>query len=134
MVVEFQSTGDVTWLSRESSPVTIDGKALGDADRRALERLVRNARFFELPERLPPARGGPGRVCRITIEHLGRRHSVSADEPVHGPALRKLIDRIRTIASDVSARRPDLQRVHRPHPASVGRNHDDVVARVHVKV
>jgi hypothetical protein len=134
VVVEFQSTEGFTWLSREFSPVTIDGTALRDADRRALERLVRNARFFDLPARLPPARGGGDGVCRITIEHLGRRHSVSANEPVQGPALRKLIDRIRTIAAAVSPNRADLQRVHRPHPAAVRRNHDDVIARVHLKV
>jgi hypothetical protein len=133
VVVEFQSDEGFAWLSRERSPVTIDGAALGDTDRRALERLVRNARFFELPERLPPSRGGGGRVCRITIEHLGRRHSVRADEPVHGPALRKLIDRIRAIATS-SARRTNLQSVHRPHTTAVGRDDDHVVSRMDLKI
>ena len=99
MRVEFHATGGMVGRARVVSPVTLDDSGLGEADRRALERLVRNARFFELPAQLNGSRGSVDRVCRITIEHLGQRHSVCVSEPVHGPALRRLIDRIRTIAA-----------------------------------
>jgi hypothetical protein len=133
VTVEFQTIEGLTWVSRQVSPVTIDDDALGEADRRALARLVRAARFFELPAQLPSARGSGARLCRITIEHLGRRHTVSVHEPVHGPALKKLIDRIRAIAAS-SAQRAHLQRIHGPHAAAVGRDHDHLVSRVHLKV
>ena len=132
MHVQFQATEGFAWRSRAVSPVTIDSAALGDADRRALERLVKGARFFDLPAQIPPARGSGDRVCSITIEHEGRRHSVSLHEPAPGPALRKLVDRLRAIAA--SARRAQLQGIHCPHPAAVGRDDDHVVARVHLKV
>jgi hypothetical protein len=131
--VEFQATERFAWLSRVVAPVAIEEDALGDADRRALERLIKGARFFDLPAQLPAARGGTQGTCRITIEHLGRRHSVHVHEPVPGPALRKLIDRIRAIATS-SARRTNLQSVHRPHTTAVGRDDDHVVSRMDLKI
>lgn len=97
MRVRFQHTEGLVFLSRTKPPVTIDAGALADADRRALEQLVRDARFFELPARIPALRGAADTTCHITIEDRGRKHSVSVSDPVQGPALRKLVARLREL-------------------------------------
>jgi Emfourin len=85
-------------LSRGTAQVTIDACALAEDDRRRLEQLVSDARFFELPARLPAHRGGDDRSCQITIEDRGRMHSVSVSDPVPGPALQRLINCLHTLA------------------------------------
>ena len=95
MRVRFQSSEGLVFLSRPRPPVSIDAGKLAEPDRRALEQLVRDARFFELPARIPPLRGAAEATCHITIEDRGREHSVSVSDPVEGPALRKLLDRLR---------------------------------------
>jgi hypothetical protein len=59
---------------------------------------VSDARFFELPARLPAPRGAADRSCQITIEDRGRMHSVSVSDPVPGPALQRLINCLHTFA------------------------------------
>ncbi len=97
MRVRFQNSEGLVFLSRTKAPVMIDAGTLGEADRRALEQLVRDARFFDLPARVPALRGAADAICHITIEDRGREHSVSVSDPVQGPALRKLVDRLREL-------------------------------------
>lgn len=97
MRVRFQNSEGLVFLSRARPAVTIDAGTLGEADRRALEQLVTEARFFDLPARVPGLRGGQDAACQITIEHRGREHSVSVSDPVQGPALRRLVDRLREL-------------------------------------
>ena len=95
MLVEFQTTESVTGLSPRFSPVTIDLEQLKDRDRKALELLVQQARFFELPARVPTPRGPDGRACRITIRNDdGREHTIDVGYRVPGPALKRLINRL----------------------------------------
>jgi hypothetical protein len=42
-------------------------------------------------------RGAADTTCHITIEDRGRKHSVSVSDPVQGPALRKLVARLREL-------------------------------------
>ena len=95
MRVRFQNSEGLVFLSGPRPAVTIDAGMLGEADRRALEQLVKDARFFELPARVPSPRGAEDATCHITIEDRGRKHSISVSDPVQGPALRKLVDRLR---------------------------------------
>jgi hypothetical protein len=94
MRVEFQTTQDLVGLSRVVSPVTIDVCRLTPSERLAFERLVRNARFFDLPSTVPAPRGPEGRSCRIRIQDRGREHTVNVSYSVSGPNLQKLIDRL----------------------------------------
>jgi hypothetical protein len=119
------------FLSRGSTAVTIDLGTIGETDRQKLERLVTDARFFELPAMVPAPRGSHQRVCRITVEEAGRRHSVSAHDPVQGPALQALIDCLSQFASSHGAHG---QRVHGPHSATVRGDDDYVVPRVQLKI
>ena len=99
MRVRFQNSEGLVFLSRAKPPVTIDAGALAEGDRRALEQLVTEARFFDLPARIPTPKGAQDPTCHITIEAGGRQHSVSISGPVHGPALRRLIDRLRELGT-----------------------------------
>jgi|RhiMetdeSRZDD1v2_1073273.scaffolds.fasta_scaffold524919_2 hypothetical protein len=101
MLVEFQTTESLTGLSPKFSPVTIDLERMKDRDRRALELLVEQSRFFELPARVPTPRGPDGRACRITIrQNDGREHTIDVGYSVPGPALQRLIDRLARIEAD----------------------------------
>jgi len=98
--VRFQNSEGLVFLSRVKPPVTIDAGALTEDDRRSLEQLVKEARFFDLPARVPAPRGAQHLTCHITIEDRGRQHSISVSHPVQGPALRRLIDRLRELRDD----------------------------------
>jgi hypothetical protein len=94
MRVEIQTTKGFVHLSPGVGPVTVDLASLSPAERHALERLVRRARFFDLPSTMPTARGAEERTCRIKIEDGGREHTVHVSYSVPGPKLQKLIDRL----------------------------------------
>jgi hypothetical protein len=112
MHVEFQTTEGLAGMPPRLPPVTIDVGRLEDRERRAIELLVRQARFFELPARVPTPRGPDGRACRITVKKDdGREHTISVGYCVPGPALQRLIDRLLEIEAaalrDRRARRSD---------------------------
>ena len=97
MRVEFQTTeGFIPQRAQrrpsQASPVTIDVGRLAPSARLALERLVRNARFFDLPSTVPAPRGPESRSCRIRIQDRGREHTVNVSYTVMGPKRQKLID------------------------------------------
>ena len=98
--VRFQNSEGLVFLPRTRPPVTIDAGVLSDDERLALEQLVTEARFFDLPERIPAPRGARDSTCHITIEAGGRQHSVSVSGPVQGPALRRLIDRLQQLGRE----------------------------------
>jgi hypothetical protein len=98
--VQFQSRSGLTLLSGRTAEVTIEVGTLSEDQRRRLEQLVSDARFFELPARLPAPRGAVDRSCEITIEDRGRLHSVSVSDPVPGPALQRLINCLHTFAAE----------------------------------
>jgi len=117
---QLQTSGGL-FLRRPDPLITIDVDALGEADRREFARLVHEARFFELPANVPAPRGAHAQTFRITIEDGDRQHTVSVSDPVTGPALQKLIDKL--VQLDVVGRR---QRVTAPrallaHPAPTSR-------------
>jgi uncharacterized protein YlxW (UPF0749 family) len=98
--VRFQNTEELVFLSRAVPPVTIEAGTLAEDDRRSLEQLVKDARFFDLPARVSALRGAQNPGYHITIEDRGRQHSVSVSDPVQGPALRRLIDKLREIGAE----------------------------------
>ena len=96
--VRFQSTDGLVFLSRVKPTITLDGALLSETDRLDLEQLVRAARFFDLPEQTPGNLNGSP-AWFITIEESGRQHSVTVGQPVQGPAMRKLVERLRKVAA-----------------------------------
>ena len=98
MRVRFQNSDGLVFLSRVKPPIALDGELLAEADRLELEQLVRAARFFDLPEQTPSnLNGGP--AWYITIEDAGRQHSVKVGQPVQGPAMRRLVERLRKLGA-----------------------------------
>jgi hypothetical protein len=96
--VRFQNSDGLVFLSRVKPPIALDGELLAEADRLELEQLVRAARFFDLPEQTPSnLNGGP--AWYITIEDAGRQHSVKVGQPVQGPAMRRLVERLRKLGA-----------------------------------
>jgi hypothetical protein len=97
--VQFLNSGGPAFLRRLTPPVTIDVGTLAEQDGRMLEQLVRDARFFELPSQLPTSRGADDPIYRITIEDRGRQHTITLREPVAGPALKKLVAKLRELGT-----------------------------------
>jgi Emfourin len=96
--IRFQNSDGLVFLSRGKPAITLDGALLGETDRLDLEQLVRAARFFDLPEQTAGnLNGGP--AWYITIEEGGRQHSVTVGQPVQGPAMRKLVERLRKLGA-----------------------------------
>jgi hypothetical protein len=95
--VRFQTTEGPVYRPRVTMPVTIEADVLDETERLTLERLVEEARFFDLPSRVPATRDARDSTSHITIEAGGRRHSISVNDPVQGPALRRLIQYLRDI-------------------------------------
>lgn len=111
MRVEFQTTEALAGLPPRRPPVTIDLERLDAHDRKTIEQLVRQARFFELPSRVPTPRGPDGRACRITVRtDDGKEHTISVGYCVPGPALQRLIDRLLQIEAAVLRARRARQR------------------------
>ena len=99
MRVRFQNSDGLVFLSRIKPAITLDATVMGEAERLGLEQLVRAARFFDLPEQIPGNLNG-GAAWYITIEEGGgRQHSVKVGQPVQGPAMRKLVERLRKLGS-----------------------------------
>jgi len=97
--VRFQNSDGLAFLSRVKPAITLDGALLSETDRLDLEQLVRSARFFDLPEQIPGnLNGGP--AWYITIEEGGRRHSIKVGQPVQGPAMRRLVERLRKLGAN----------------------------------
>ena len=99
MRVRFQKSAGLIFRDRQRPPVTIDAGTLAEADRRSLEQMVHEARFFDLPARIPSFRDARETTCQITIEDCGRQHSITVCDPVQGPALRRLIARLHELGT-----------------------------------
>jgi len=95
--VRFQKSDGPIFRDQLRPPVTIDAGTLDEDDRRSLEQMVRDARFFDLPARISSFRDARETTCRITIEDRGRQHSITVCDPVQGPALRRLIGRLQEL-------------------------------------
>jgi hypothetical protein len=101
MRIQIQTSGGLAYLPGLAAPVTIEVDKLDDESRRTLERLVDEARFFELPAALPAPKGAADyQTHRITIDRAGRRHTVSVSDPVPDPALQSLVEKLRALAAD----------------------------------
>lgn len=99
MRVELQTTGSRAFFTRLDAPISVDVCALDERERDAFRQLVQEARFFELPAQLPAPRGADDRTCHITIEDMGRQHTVSVNAAFPGPALKRLIARVHNLTA-----------------------------------
>jgi hypothetical protein len=99
MRVRLQVSGGIAAFPGLAAPRTIDVDALHPDDGLALRRLVDDARFFDLPRRLPPPPGATDyETSEVTIEDGERRHTVTISDPMGDPALQALVARLRELA------------------------------------
>jgi hypothetical protein len=99
MRVRLRVSGGIGAFPGLAVPRTIDVDTLPPQDRESLERLVEEARFFQLPRLLPPPPGSADyESCEITVEDGRRRHTVTVSDPVAHPAMQALVARLRQLA------------------------------------
>lgn len=96
MRISFSRSGGLAAFPGLAAPLTLDTASMAPADGGALERLVRDARFAELPARVGSAPAGAAdlRTYEITVEDGGRSHTVRVTEPIADPALQSLVSRL----------------------------------------
>ncbi|WP_223636010.1 protealysin inhibitor emfourin [Corallococcus sp. EGB] len=94
MRIELKREGGLAFFPGLARPRSVDLDALPPATAEALQREVREARFFEQPATVGggPTAGADRTSYTVTIEDDGgRRHSVRLVEPVQEPHLRALL-------------------------------------------
>jgi hypothetical protein len=100
MKISLKTEGGIAHFPGLSQPLTIDEAHLDPAGASELRRAVDAVRFFDLPSSL--GRAAPGaadyRTHTITVEDGDRKHSVRVIEPIAEPALRELVELVRTRA------------------------------------
>ena len=108
MRIEFSQEGGIGYFPGLNKPVTVEVERLDEAEAEELKRLVDAARFFDLPASIGvPARGAADYQHYIlSIEDDGRRHTIRALVPVEDPALRALVEAVRTHVKATRTRKP----------------------------
>jgi hypothetical protein len=94
MRVELQIDGGMAYFPGLSRPVVVNSADLPKAQARRLERLVENARFFDLPaaSRALPKGAADMRRYTITVEDGRRRHTVRLNDPIEDADMLALIE------------------------------------------
>jgi hypothetical protein len=93
VIIRFAKEGGLAYIPALAAPVTIDTGALEPEQAQALEKLMREAAFFELPETV--GRVSPGaadyQTYTITAESGGRSHTVRVVGLDQEPAVAELV-------------------------------------------
>jgi hypothetical protein len=98
--VRFQVSGGIAALPGLAAPRIIDVDRLDADERGAVERLVHDADFFDLPPRLPAPQGSADcQSYEIAIEDGQRQHTVVVSDPVTEPAMQALVAQLRKLAA-----------------------------------
>ncbi|HMF59743.1 MAG TPA: protealysin inhibitor emfourin [Vicinamibacterales bacterium] len=100
MRVVFRVSGGFAALLGLAAPRIIDVDRLEPDQRAAVERLVQDAHFFDLPRRLPAPQGSADcQSYEIAIEDGTRQHTVVVSDPVEQPAVQALVAQLRKLSS-----------------------------------
>lgn len=99
MRVELKTEGGIAYFPGLSKPLVVDSAELESAAAAELERLVREAGFFDLPAKVgsptsggAPARGAADlRTYTLIVRDGRRRHTVRLTDPVGDENLAALI-------------------------------------------
>jgi hypothetical protein len=93
MEIQFEKSGGYAGIRRPATTIPVN--SLPAAEAAEWRRLVEDADFFNLPERLPAAPGADRFQYQVTVDMDGGRHSVQVTEGAIPPALKPLIDRLK---------------------------------------
>ena len=95
MRIRFERSGGLANIPLSAD---VDVDALGRDERRHVEQLVADSRFFDLPGSPDPAGGVDRFVYRIAIDDGAHTHMVDVGETAASPELRPLIQWLTTAA------------------------------------
>jgi hypothetical protein len=102
VTVEFQKEGGVAYLPGLAKPVVFDTASLPADQSAALEALVRDVAFFDLPAALgQPKRGSADyRTYTVTVSDGKRKHTVRVTDLAADPKLAELVRWLDTRANE----------------------------------
>jgi hypothetical protein len=96
MHIEFARTGGFGGIRLAT---TVDTQELPSEQASTIDRLVSDADFFKLPEKLLPAAPAPDRLeYKVTIATTEETHSVVVSDPATPEKLRPLLNYLTTLA------------------------------------
>jgi hypothetical protein len=97
MRITLQAQGGLVYIRGLNRPVTVDSSDLSSDRAEELERLVSEARFFDLPPSMgTPAPGAADyKSYTLTVEDGAKRNAVSFDDTTGNATLRALRDFVR---------------------------------------
>src|SRR5687767_487826 len=89
MRVELLTEGGIAFFPGLNKPIVVDSADLPKAQASQLEKLIEDARFFDLPaaSRAVPKGAADMRRYIITVEDGKRRHTVRLVDPIEDPHL-----------------------------------------------
>jgi hypothetical protein len=99
--IEYRTTGGVAHFPGLAAPFVIDTADLPPDRRATIERLVKEARFFDQPADALPPRGADYQIGTLTIRDGDAAHTVQRADPITDPALAALFDAVRKLRMEV---------------------------------
>jgi hypothetical protein len=96
LAITLKTEGGFAYVPGLNRPIVVNTADLPEEQARALDDLVRRARFFALPPAVGNARPNAADVRTYELTVAGDRgtHTVRATEPIEDPALAALIQRV----------------------------------------
>jgi 2-methylcitrate dehydratase PrpD len=101
MRIDFRVDGGFAALPGLAAPVSIECDALPPPREAELRDLVRRADFFGRPEAQAAPPMPDARSFTITVDDGPRCRTMTVHEPIGDPALRELVDEVRSQARQV---------------------------------
>ncbi len=100
--IEIKSEGGFAYIPGLSKPAIVDSDTLSQEQVEKLQRLIEEAKFFELPGSIAATSSGAAdyQTYTIIIETDGRRHRVEFTDLVDNPALKRLFAFLKSLPSD----------------------------------
>lgn len=99
MKITLEVSGGFAHIPGLSRPIVVDTEEMDHETSGQIEELVRNARFFEQPERPENVRPGAAdyRTYLITVEDGVRARTIQLIDPIADRHLEELVSRLRAI-------------------------------------
>lgn len=99
MHIEFRSLGGIAFFPGLSKPAVFDVDTLPQGESDRLRKLIGDARFYDQPTTVSNAARGAADYKQyvVTIREDEKCHSVTIAEPITDPALRALVEYLKTL-------------------------------------
>jgi hypothetical protein len=106
--IEFKTEGGIAYFPGLSKPFIVESEQLSEEQAAELERLIRAAEFFDLPDELGKSPPGAADVQEytVTIQDGKRRHTVHIRDPFEDENVAALIKYLQKLRS---SRKPSVK-------------------------